>query len=128
MGQRVTKRQAEAALRAVEKQFKRYLEPIKDPEGEFEDIPPMCPPPKLSMDWDGHVAILWEDGPDEWAYRATMGGTSEEERCLVAAAAQEFGKDPKQAVAAMKVDAPMKWPKGVYAEPYNSFILCLYPD
>src|SRR5664280_2706951 len=23
---------------------------------------------RLDMDWDGHVAIIWEEGPYEWTY------------------------------------------------------------
>lgn len=127
MTKRVTRRQAEAALRAVEKQFKTYLEPLDLGDGG-RVFPPVCPPPTLSMDWDGHVAILWEDGPDEWAYRASMGGNSEEDRVLAASVAREFDQDPQEAVSRVTVEEPVKWPKGVWAEPYYSFVLCLYPE
>lgn len=113
---RVTKRQAEAALNAVRRQFRSYLEP-------FDGYGPMCPEPTLNMDWDGHVAILWEDGPSEWAHRATVGGSSEEDRCLLAAANVEFGTS-----VAVREDEPITWPKGVEAEPYYSFVLVLFPE
>lgn len=131
MTKRVTKRQAEAALAAVKKKFDIYLTPWDLTETDENGVvtysktyPPMCPEPKLSMDWEGNVAILWEDGPSEWAYRASMGGTSEEDRVLGADAAREFGVDPS--VTAPKPDAPVSWPEGVTAEPYYSFVLCLY--
>ncbi|GAC1533618.1 MAG: hypothetical protein NVS3B1_28010 [Marmoricola sp.] len=122
----ITRKQAEQALAAVRAQFARYLEPLDMGDGTV--YPATMPEPKLSMDWGGEVAILWEEGPDEWAMRATGGGTSETERIMIANAAKEFGYDPQAAVDRMKVDEPITWPKGVYAEPYYSFVLCLYPE
>lgn len=133
MARKITRAKAEAALAAVAEQFKSYTEPFTVPADEFgpeTTYGPNCPPPTLVEDWDGPGwAICWEEGPDEWAYRATTGGTSEEERVLVAAAAKENGMDPQAAVDRfVKPTEPVKWPKGVYAEPYYSFVLCLYPE
>lgn len=132
---KVTKEQAEQALAAVKEQFKVYLEPIvisaeESSSGEEKVLSPCCPEPTLVENWQGWAggttdfAILWEDGPDDWAYRATSGGYSEEEFALSVAAAKEFGVEagkPKQ-------EEPVTWPKGIWAEPYCSFILCLYPE
>lgn len=134
---KISREQAEAALAAVREQFKKYLEPETFEAFTADDgtehpartYPPLCTEPKLVEDWNGSGwAICWEDGPDEWAYRATSGGTSEEERVLVAQAAQEFGYDPKAAVARIKADEPITWPKGVVGGPYYSFVLSLYPN
>lgn len=136
MTSKITRAKAEAALAAVEEQFRSYVEPTTYPaftaadgtEFPAETLGPLAPKPTLVEDWNGGWAICWEDGPDDWAYRATMGGSSEEERVLVASAARENGVDPQTAVDRyVKDDEPVTWPKGVYAEPYYSFVLCLYP-
>ena len=80
--------------------------------------------PVLIEDWNGEGwAISWEEGPDEWAMRVHDGGTSEEERALWASVAEEFGADKVEP----KGIEPAKFPADVYAEPYYSFVLCLYP-
>jgi hypothetical protein len=133
---KITRAKAEAALAAVVEQFKSYVEPTTmeaftaedGTEYPAETFGPTCPMPKLIEDWNGPGWVIsWEEGPDDWAFRATTGGTSEEERILVASAAQEFGHDPQAAVARMKADEPITWPRGVEAEPYYSFVLSLYP-
>lgn len=126
----ITAAQATAALEAVKAQFAEYLKPLvleADEDGPAITYPG-SPEPTLVEDYsrEGVWAICWEEGPDEWAYRATMGGTSEEERVLAAQAAVEFGVDPS--TTAPKADEPVTFPKGVYAEPYMSFVLALYPD
>ena len=133
---KISKAKAEAALAAVKEQFKVYLEPMvmeaftatDGTEYPERTYPPECPEPTLIEDWDGPGwAISWECGPSEWALLVNGGGTSEESRELVAAAAKEFGADPAQALASMKQIEPVTWPKGVFGEPYYSFLLCLYP-
>lgn len=131
---KISRAKAEAALAAVKETFKSYLEPqtyeaFTDSTGKEwpeRTYGPECTPPILVEDWNGPGwAICWEEGPSEWAYRATMGGTAEEDRVLVAAAAQGTGVDPQAAVGRIKPTEPTSWPKGVYAEPYYSFVLCL---
>lgn len=126
--QPISQEQAEQALAAVKEQFKIYLSPLvipADEHGPERTYPPDCPEPTLSNNWgsDGHWYILWEEGPDEWAHRAACGGFSEEEYDLQAAASKEFGV----AVLPPKQEAPVKFPEGVYGEPYYSFVLGLYP-
>lgn len=116
----VTEKQAREVLAAITAQFASYLDSLAI---DGTDYGPTCPPPTLDMDYDGTPAIVWEDGPDEWAYRAAMGGTSEEERVLTAQAADEFG------VTYIKPadDEPATLPAGVSVEPLYSFVLGIYP-
>lgn len=118
---KISRAQAEAALAAVRDRFKPYLEPF---EIDGHVYSAAYPEPKLAEDWNDREgwAIVWEEGPDDWAYTVTSGGPSEEERTLVAQAAAEFGADLKPAET-----PPVRFPKTVYAEPYFSFVLALYP-
>lgn len=97
---RVTRKQAEAALKAIEAQYAPYVQ-----EGYG---------PTLHMDWDGYVAIIWEEGPYEWTYTARHGGHDEELSIL--------------AGQPMQTPAATDWPEGVWCEPYNTCVLCLYPQ
>ena len=121
MSNKISREQAEQALAAVKNQFRAYTEPLII---DGDDLgPTITSEPVLVEDWDGEGwAISWEDGPDDWAYRATSGGSSEEERVLVAEANREFGANFQ-----VKDDEPVTFPEGVYAEPYFSFVLSLYP-
>lgn len=110
---------AQAALAAIKEQWKDWLAGIDEP-GD------MGPGPVLVMGWcdSGDPAIVWEEGPFEWALLVNAGGASDEDRALAAAAAKEFGvpyKAPAGRAAAVM-------PKGVFAEPYYSFVLALYPS
>lgn len=114
----VTVKQAQATLAAIRHQFHTYLDPILGSAGRM-------PEPTLAADWDGegHWAIVWEEGPSDWAHRVTDGGTSEEERVLAAHAAAEFGFEYKPS----KGVSPAVLPKGVHVEPYYSFVAVIYP-
>lgn len=63
----VTKRQADAVVRAIEKQFAPWIN-----EGDSG--------PVLLKDWNGHGwAIVWESGsPDSWAVKDPGGDVDEE--------------------------------------------------
>ena len=70
--------------------------------------------PVLLADYsrEGVWAVAWEDGPYEWAYHygtLTAGYTAKEE---------EFGGTWQ----------PVEPVKGVWTEPYYSFVLCIYPE
>lgn len=124
MSNKITQQQAEAVLAAVKAQFAAYLEPITLDGGR---VIAGDPPPTLVMDYEDVAgrripAILWEDGPGEWADRASMGGTSEEERVLVAQAAEEFGVPYVKPAD----DEPVPLPAGVTVEPIYSFVLGIY--
>lgn len=70
--------------------------------------------PTLVLDWEaeGVHAICWEEGPYEWAVQY----------CNLAAGYdakdEEFG-------FTWKAIEPVK---GVFVEPYYSFVLCIYPE
>lgn len=105
---RLEKRKCEATLRAVEKHFAWALEPQ----------PNYTPPrPMLRDGFRGDPEIVWEEGPEDWVFTLTTGGPSEEMRVMAA----EFG-------ATLPDEPPAKLPKGVFAEPVNSFTLGLYRD
>jgi hypothetical protein len=137
MAQRkVTQRQAEKALDAVTKQFARYLEPVTipamgdDPEMTLSPAYENGPVLRMEFDWYGPArpAIVWEDGPEDWAHLVNNGGVTEETRILTAQAAQEFGFDPEKAVkkAEKAAPKPARMPSGVWAEPITSWALGLY--
>lgn len=67
--------------------------------------------PTLNMEWDWPSSgptptILWEGGPYDWAMLFPHGGRA------------EFGFKVKEVTL----------PKGIFAEPYSGWALCLYPD
>ena len=98
MTKTITKAKAEQVLKSVAKAFPGY--------SEYG--------PTLVKDWaeTGTWAIVWEEGPYEWCYKyatLTAGYPAKEE---------EFGGTWK----------PVKPVKGVWTEPYFSFVLCLYPE
>ena len=106
-----TKRQAQSALNAIRK---AYGYKPGDEGG-----------PQLVEEYHGWYsttrnAIVWEEGPFEWAIRASMGGFDE-----------EMYHDLKQLMpseeAAQKAQQqPIKVPKGTYLEPISSYSLALY--
>jgi hypothetical protein len=91
----VTREQAEQALEAIKGQW-----PYDVAEGNV---------PKLIENWDwlesGHIpfAIVWEEGPDEWAYSAGTGG--------------EVYTD----LGTFQIRAAENFPAGVFAEPITSW-------
>ena len=111
----VTREDAETVLALVRAQFHTYLEPLTLDDTTYE---PTCPEPTLIEDYDGApFVVAWEDGPDDWAYRFTVGGSSEEERILAA----EFG-------ATITPDEPAVVPDHLRCEPIYSFVLGIYPE
>lgn len=72
--------------------------------------------PRIIEDWDGdgHFGICW-DGPYEWTYYAGTGSLAYEER------------EPEFGFKLPIVEVP-KSLSHVYAEPYDSCVLILYPE
>lgn len=106
---------SEAKAELVRKRINASFNPVFEGERFYSE-------PTLRMDWEGHhVAILWEDGPSDWAFNLD-GSPSEEDRVLVAQANVEFGGNMKASNR-----KPVVLPKGVEAEPFYSFVLVLYP-
>lgn len=96
----VTRRKAEATLAAVKKQHRGWPG-VDGPYG-----------PKLVENWDWigspkRWAIVWEEGPYEWALYFGMGDYVDE----------EFGTTVKGAAI----------PKGVFAEAITSWSVGIYP-
>jgi hypothetical protein len=108
---RATKRQAQSALRAIRK-FYGYK------PGEYGG-------PQLVEEYHGwhsttRNAIVWEEGPFEWAIRASLGGFDEEMYHDL----REFMTNEEAIYKAQVL--PVKVPKGTYLEPINSYSLGLY--
>lgn len=115
--------QAEQALACIKRQFQDYL-------GAG------CPEPTLVENWkpfiyrDGGVqdtdpipfAVLWEEGPDDWAYRAHSGGR-DVELTLELRSVPGIGE-----TATVDTPPATEWPPGVSAEPYFSYVLGLYEE
>lgn len=105
----LTRKQAMAALAVVKKRYTRY---------------PGIDTLKLYKDWeDAPYALVWEEGPYEWAYRAVMGGINDE----VATLLMDEGIKPADA-GRRSTEEPLTWPDGVQAEPYYTYALALYED
>lgn len=109
---RATKRQHEQALRIIRK---HYGYGPKDEDG-----------PKLIKDYEGwyssHAyAIVWEDGPYEWAIRVSCGGFDEE---MFHNLYPEFASEQEAIKKSWKAHLPM--PAGTYSEAISSYSLGLY--
>lgn len=126
MAREVTREQAEAVMAIVDQRYGAW----------YADLPANSPDrPHLVENWEpwwgpeGRTvpfAILWESGPDEWAYRFNDGGFDEE---LALGVAEFVGQERtrEMAKAGEFTEKPAELPKGVYIECGTSFILCLYP-
>jgi hypothetical protein len=108
---RISEAQARQCLAAIERQFAPYIDQTCRPT--------LAKPGEQCSGW----AIVWEDGPDEWALRAFHGGHDEELYHL----AREAGATPEQARRTAQVGG-VPCPAGVFAEPVMTFVLGLYPD
>lgn len=118
----VTPAQAESVRQAVLKRYASWFTPLVLDDGTT--FAPMAVESDVKvLDYDGTTVVSWEEGPSEWAYQFTMGGSTEEERVMAHSAAQEFGVPGYKAAE----PAPVATPKGVYVEPYYSFSLGVYP-
>jgi hypothetical protein len=134
----VTREQAEAVLAKVRQQYLAYCATAEETAVMYADDPelvdvltkskdgtPKANPPQPTLvenfDWGaGPVpwAIVWEEGPFEWAYNAMQGGVDEEVAAMLAAEGVEGGG---------KVDAVDPVP-GVATEPYSGWALAIYPE
>lgn len=76
----------------------------------------------FNTDQPGSWLILWEDGPEEWAYTTATGDSSEEVAWLIAEAvseqaARDYRANPQEGVT---------WPEGVHVEVANHYSLSLW--
>jgi hypothetical protein len=102
--QRVSKAQAEAVLAEVRRVFAVYI-------GEGDRGPQL----QESFEWGAGLApwaVVWEEGPYDWAHLATSGDIDEELSSIV-----------DHVVWAKAI----KQPAGVHCEPYTSWALGIYP-
>lgn len=130
----VTRAQAEAVLKLVEKKFADYLLTFgTTPDGRI-DFETMVRVPESDRphirEWETEhagtqLAIVWESGaPDEWAYSGLEDTYVDQE--VAVTLRDEFRARNAEHLAS--VDGVEGMPKGVYAEPYFSFVLVLYPE
>lgn len=118
MTESVSDEQAQEVLDAIVASYHIYFEPMTS----GKSVLPPYEKPVLRRDERGHAVIWWEDGPSDWAYQVTEGGSTEEDRVLIAQANEEFGgqlrpAEPKQ----------VQFPAGVMVEPYTSYAVGVYP-
>jgi len=113
----VTDELAEAVRQAVITRYRWWFESDGGVKaiGRPEDL-------TIQRDERGHALISWEDGPEDWAMQVVEGGSTEEERVLMAGANQEFGGNLKA-----YEPEPATFPDGVTVEAYSSFVLGVYP-
>ena len=107
LDRRVTQKQAERVLAAVHTRFRPYVE-----EGYG---------PKLIMEFDfsgaPRPAIVWEDGPFEWAHLASSGGVDEGMASLARNAGIRTAPPEQDPVKVA----------GLFLEPITSWALGIYP-
>lgn len=110
----ITKEQAEQVLAAVKERHEGWFDATDPQQG-----------PKLVQDWDwlesGPTpwAIVWEEGPDEWAYRFVMGGVNVELASLAA--------DFKAALGGITPEEPYRQ-DGVSLEVVTFWALSVYGE
>lgn len=130
MDDTVTREEAEAVLRLVEKKFASYLKTFAYTPGQGFDFDtlvdvPETERPHLVEDYQGtgRWAISWESGsPSEWAYCDL--GTAYVDEEIAGQLRDEFRA--KNATRLASSDGVQGMPKGVIAEPFYSFVLVLY--
>ncbi len=105
---KITRKTAEKALAVVERHYAQWF---KDGWAK----------PTL-IDRGTYWEIVWEEGPYEWALRATHGGVNEE---FLYNVYPEFVTDFDKAVA-NATTKPIKFPATVYVEPVNTCTLAIY--
>lgn len=125
----VTREQAEAVLAAVKEKFAAYCTtfPVTGGRMDFDAEPVPLPEeclPRLVEDYrwgDGPgapFAVVWEEGPFEWALQELEGETVDEE---ATAGLQEFA--PGRVLRHRAVGLP----EGVLVEPVTGSVLGVYP-
>lgn len=136
---KVTTEQAEAVLAAVRKQFRTYCATHAEIAEIYADDPELVDvltrgneptQPVLREGWQfthridaAPFTILWEDGPDGWAYNAIHGGLDEEMTALVADAAAEFGATTTPPAMMIAAADPIA---GVETEPITGWALGIW--
>jgi hypothetical protein len=116
----LTRKQAERALRCIEKQFGEYISAMSKGPDLVENWQPFLYQNGQEVPTNPiPFAVVWEEGPDDWAYRTREGGVDEE---LTA----EARTIPGMEQSIIHTPAATAWPTGVHGEPYFSYVLGLY--
>lgn len=116
----ITREQAEQALASIRQQFKVYIDAGEPEPVLVENWKPFVYRDGSMVDTDTYpFAIVWDEGPFEWAYRARGGGIDEEVTLL----GREFDKD-----YVARTPEAQGWPEGVSESPYFSDALTLHED
>lgn len=102
----ITRKTAEQALAAVIEQFA---------------VQPGDPQPEIKENWHwtetpARWALVWEEGPYEWALRAGTGGLDEEATDLL----QDFAPG-----ARIETPPAASWPPGTYAEAITTWAVAV---
>lgn len=108
--------------KVTQTQAQKVVDQLQESFNKVIDGKRFYPDPILNMDWDGRVAILWEDGPDDWCHHMD-GSPSESDYEMFEDANREFGGNLKPPTR-----KEIKFPTDVWGEPYYSFVLCLYRE
>lgn len=117
-----TATQVDTVRQAVLARYAGWFAPLALEDGST--YPPLAQPEDVKvLDYDGTPVVSWEEGPSDWAYQFTMGGSTEEERVMAHSAAREFGVPGYRAAE----PAPVQVAAPVEIEPYYSFSLAVYP-
>lgn len=119
----LTREQAEAAFEQVKEQFAAYLghEGYRPPELIKSYVYDVWYGSRVISTIEPPYAIVWEEGPDNWALRAKDGGRDYE-------ATLELRSIPGVNKYVTVDTAPAKaWPSEVFGEPVTSYILGLWP-
>jgi hypothetical protein len=98
---------AQKTLAAVRRMFAEYIQPGDRGPSIVKDF-----------EWGAGVAayaVVWEEGPFEWAHLASGGGVDEEMAGLLA----QEGLPPPKPKDRIRID-------GAYLEPYTSWALGVY--
>lgn len=116
----VTQEQAEAVLAAVEAKYQGYWGEQAVEDGFVMPHPTLV----MDFDWIGtgpQPAIVWEEGPYEWAIRHA-GGMNEETFHNIH---PEFEADAAKA-REMATEKAVEIPEGLWVEPITSWALAIY--
>lgn len=118
----VTREQAEQVLAMVKQ---RYAADLAS-DGDYTPTPPTLIE-NWEPYWGGTIgwAILWEEGPDDWAHLVCSGGIDEGMAGMLADVVGE-AKVREAVKAGQFTEKPLEAPEGVWLEPATSWAIGIY--
>jgi hypothetical protein len=119
----VTRKQAEQVLENVKRRYRVMLES----DGTYAPQPPQLFE-NLDFMGTGHpapFAVVWKEGPYEWAYRFVNGGFDEE---LALTVGEYLGEEEtrRRARAGCFTEEAFQDPEGVHVDCVTSWVLGIY--